>query len=179
MSFDPGSERLGVALLKGDKESTKIKPPEYVYSDYFAFPRTINECRQKYQEYRLSLIQHWAEEATYLFASHSPDEIVSETVPVVGGGNFVAATVSQLAATAITAIQTIAAHTGIPFTQIGATTVKARIGGSNKATKVKVRNGVIKLFPQLAERKSDWVKIFEEPDAIAIGAAYLGCRVDW
>lgn len=102
---------------------------------------------------------------------------MSEIVPVVGGGNFVAATQSQLAATAVTTFQGIAVDRGYEIKQIGATTIKKKIGGKQKATKVGVRNGVIELLPILVDHKKQWTKIFEEPDALAVGLTDLGYSI--
>lgn len=173
LAIDPGAERLGWALLESDLSEDVInKPPRLLDSGVFALKRAVNESKKEpFQKYRLRLIHYWARRN--MFGVY-PDVLVSEIVPVVGGGNFVAATQSQLAGTAITVIQARASQRRIPIEQIGATTIKAQIGGNKKATKVQVRNGVFTILPETKARKSEWTKIFEEPDAIATGLAYLG-----
>lgn len=183
LAIDPGAERLGWAVLEGDRsESIENKPPTLVETGVFGLKRQVNGSKKEpYQEYRLRLIDYWVKRAIdVLYAQqrdlplHSPSVLVSEIVPVVGGGNFVVATQSQLASTAVTVLHTVARQHQIPVEQIGATTIKARIGGTKKATKVQVRNGCFTIMPELKEFKSDWTKIFEVPDAIATGLTYLG-----
>lgn len=174
MAFDPGAERMGWAVIS---ETPKNKPPKWSGSGYFGLKRERNEGKpEPYHEYRLRLLAFWIHKAPELFERYQPNIVVSEIVPVVGGGNFVAATQSQLAGDAITVVQVAALQASLDITQIGANTVKARIGGSKKATKVGVRNGVLKLMPQLENRKSQWVKMFDESDAIAIALTHLGYK---
>ena len=81
---------------------------------------------------------------------------------------------------AMSNVRALAIERGIPVHQIGATTVHKRLVGKRpkgkKITKVQVRNGVIKLLPELEHRKRDWVKHFDEPDAIAVALAFLGYK---
>jgi Holliday junction resolvasome RuvABC endonuclease subunit len=177
LGLDPGAARMGFACLApGDEAENKV--PIYLGSGFLGLERQSNGKKQEpYQEYKLRLIHHWVEKSNHLLDMFEPDEVVSEIVPVVGGGNFVVATQSQLAATAITTFQAVAVQRKVPIRQVGATTVKARIGGKKDATKVGVRNGVIQLIPELAERKSNWTKVFEEPDALAITLTHMGFRI--
>lgn len=168
--------RQGWAVVS--KEDGKNKPPYWHASGYSGVVRlSKGKKAEPYQQWKLRIIDCWADEAVRLLNTYQPDVVVSEIVPVVGGGNFVAATQSQLAAAAITTVQAIAVDRGYKIVQIGATTIKKRVGGSKTATKVGVRNGVMKLIPYLADRKKMWTKIFEEPDAIATALTYLGCSV--
>lgn len=169
LAFDPGAERMGFCCL--ESETDKSKPPRVFGSGYSGVHREDNE---QYQVYRLRLVSFWVTRAQELFTSFSPEEVVSEIVPVVGGGNFVVATQSQLASTAITTVQAMADLHSIPVSQVGATTVKAKIGGHKKASKVAVRNGVFKIIPKTKVRKPEWTKIFDESDAFAIGLMKLG-----
>lgn len=180
LAFDPGAERMGWCALERDGKRFKSKPPEKMGLGHFGVPRKPNESSDKktdYQPYRLSLLDLWIEQTPTLLERYEPDEIVSEIVPPVGGGNFVVATQSQLALCAITAIQVIAKQHGIPVHQVGATTVKTRIGGHKKATKVKVRNGVFTVMPELESFKKEWTKMFDVSDAVAIGLTYWGYDV--
>lgn len=176
LSFDPGAERMGWCALERDKESGKNKPPEYLGLGHFGLQRKVNGSSVPYHEYRLKLIDFWISKTPELLNSYRPDAIVSEIVPVVGGGNFVAATQSQLAATAITVVQIVAKQCEIPVVQIGATTVKKRIGGKGKATKVAVRNGVINIMPELEDFRKEWTKMFDVSDAVAVGLAFWGYK---
>lgn len=176
LAFDPGAERCGYACIEGKPRSSN---PALIGSGIFGLARTVNNegKREEYQKYRLRLIEFWTREAEWLLDSYRPDEVATEIVPVVGGGNFVVATQSQLAATVVTVIQAVCFQKSVPVTQVGATTVKAKIGGSNKATKVKVRNGVLNLMPEQQIRAEGWKKVFDESDAFAIALTRLGYRV--
>jgi Holliday junction resolvasome RuvABC endonuclease subunit len=168
LSFDPGAERMGWASIEADDTGL-----HYHMSGLIPIPRG----KMKPQEYKLDLIATVAYWTPTLFDLTEPDAVVSETVPSVGGGNFIAAAQSYMANTAIVTVQAIAFTGGYPVFQIAANSVQSKIAigrTGRKVTKVQVRNGVIKLFPELEDRKRDWVKVFEEPDAIAIGAAHLG-----
>lgn len=173
LSFDPGAERMGYAVLEQDKNKD-IKKLGYGQLGVTR-QRNKQNKQEAYHDYRMKVIDFWLAEAPILINSFSPDIIVNEIVPVVGGGNFVVATQSQLASTAITIVQAVAKQNGIPVEQIGATTVKAKIGGGKKATKVAVRNGVFKIMPELEVHKKEWTKVFDISDAFAIGFTYLGC----
>lgn len=180
LALDPGAERQGWIVLEGS-ERHKIKPPIHHALGYFGVPRNLKGSKDKkdntpYQEYRLSVLDLWNEQTPILIERYEPDEVVSEIVPPVGGGNFVVATQSQLALCAITCVQVNAKQLGIPVYQIGATTVKANIGGNKKATKVAVRNGVFKIMPDLEIFKKEWTKVFEVSDAAAIGLTHMGYK---
>lgn len=159
LAFDPGAYRMGWAVVETG--------PVYVASGIVGVERGPTEL---YQHYRLRLITHWSI-VTDSFLKHKPDVVVNEIIPTRG---FNDASQALLAAAALTAMQAIAVDRGYKCEQIGATTVKARIGGSNKATKVKVRNGVFEQLPELKPRLKDWRKVFDESDAIAIGLTHLG-----
>lgn len=174
LSFDSGAARMGWASVGLAAGLYQMQVPYYHMSGVLPLERE----GKKFQEYRKDLIAELCESIPVLFDFVNPDEIVNETIPAVGGGNFVAAAQSYLANTAITVVQTLATQAGIPWRQIGATTVQAQIAigrrKGSKTTKVMVRNGVIAYLPELEPRKSNWVKIFDEPDAIAVGLAALG-----
>lgn len=177
LGLDPGAARGGYACVAQPEEGEN-KPPISLGSGYFCVPRGSNGSKQEpYQQYKLGVIRAWVPWAHYLLDEFEPDVVVSEIVPVVGGGNFVVATQSQLAAAQINTVHAVAYDRGYTIKQVGATSVKAKIGGAKNASKVKVRNGVIEIIPDLAERKKDWVKVFEEPDSLAIALTELGYSV--
>lgn len=159
-ALDPGALRMGWAVVETG--------PKYIKSGIIERPRPEDEA---YQDYRMRLIIFWAFQMDSFLKVYSPDLIVNEIIPTRG---FNDASQSLLAASALTSAQAIASYRGYKCSQIGATTVKAKVGGSNKATKAKVRNGVLDLLPELLPRKKDWTKVFDESDAIAVGLAYLG-----
>jgi Holliday junction resolvasome RuvABC endonuclease subunit len=148
--------------------------PRYVDSGIFGISRADDES---WQDYKLKLTEFHTERAVYLVTIYEPDALVSEIIPAIGGHNFKAATQEQLAQAAISGVHAVAFICGVPVYQIAANTVKKRIGGAGGATKVKVRNGVMTLLPVLQPRKKEWVKIFDEPDGIAVGLAWSGYEV--
>lgn len=167
--IDPGAERCGWAVLETG--------PTYVASGLLYFPRE----KEDFQPYRLALEAITWERAGVLLDEYEPTILVNETIPAVGGGNFVVATQSYLANVACTTIHAAAIDVGVPVAQISARTVQTAMAGKKKQgqkiTKPQVRNGVIALLPELKPRIKDWVKVFDECDAIGIGLAYLGYSV--
>lgn len=134
---------------------------------------------EKPQVYRVELVKEVTASFDALLELTQPDYVVNEIIPSVGGGNFAAAGQSYLANTAVTVCQAVATLRGVPFVQIAANSVQAKIAVGRKGrkiSKVQVRNGVIQLLPELADRKKDWVKVFDEVDAIAIGLVELGFK---
>jgi Holliday junction resolvasome RuvABC endonuclease subunit len=177
LAFDPGAKRMGWACIE---ETAKNKPPQYHGSGYFGLERRVNGSKpEPYQDYRLRLVEFWIKKAPVMFSRYKPDVVVAEIVPPVGGGNFVVATQSQLVSGAITVVQTMALLDDLVLGQIGATSVKKKVGGSGKATKVAVRNGVFKLMPYTEIFRKQWrdEDIFDISDAFAIGLAHLGYDV--
>ena len=169
LSYDVGAERMGYACLEGDGETA----PVYIESGITKTPKGSME----YQEYKLHLIEQWTWLAPAQFVRYEPDLIVAETMPAVGFNNAVQA---ELAKAAIITVMAMAFERDIPVYQIGASTVKRLIGGSGKATKVKVRDGVIGFLPELAPRRMEWQeskKTMDEPDALGVGLAQLGYSV--
>lgn len=168
LAFDVGAKRMGACVLEGDG----IQEPKYIWSSILGLDK---EEDQTYQEYRLELIQYWSSVGEKLIDIHQPNLLASETIPLIGAGS--ASQQSVLAATAITAIQTIAFQRDIPIKQIAAVTVKTRIGRVKTATKPVVRDGVIDLIPSVANRKKDWTaskKGFDESDAAGVALTSLG-----
>lgn len=169
LSYDTGAERMGWSVLEGDGATA----PTYIDSGIAKFPRH----KKDFQPYKLDLIQHWTYLAPYHINTYKPDAIACEILPAVGGGNFVAATQSELAKAATVTVMAMAFERDIPVYQVAAVTVKKRIGGKQGATKTQVRNGVIDFLPVLEPRKFEWTdakKTMDEPDAIAVGLVQLG-----
>lgn len=169
LAYDSGALRMGWAVLEGDGETA----PVYIDSGI----QTFAQGKLKFQPYKLKLIEHWTVLAPAMFHRYLPDFVVCETVPAVGFGNAVQA---ELAKAAITTVMAMAYERRIPVYQIAAVTVKKQIGGNQRATKVKVRDGVIQLLPELAPRRMEWQdskKTMDEPDALGIDLAKLGYSV--
>jgi Holliday junction resolvasome RuvABC endonuclease subunit len=173
LAFDPGAKRCGWACL----DDHSHVGPDLAGSGVFGLERRLNgKKKEEFQKYRLRLLPFFVESVGDLIDEYAPQEIVTEIVPAVGGGNFIAATQSELAKVLVTVVQVIAYLEGIEISQVSAGTVKRNIGGKKDATKVAVRNGVFKFLPELAERKGEWTKLFDEPDAIAVGLCHLGYK---
>lgn len=167
LSFDPGAKRMGWAVLEDGWTE-----PVYVASGVeWVEPLVEGWPTQRYAHH---LREYWVTRAQELFNEYQPDVVANETLPTTGFGSGAAGVQSILAGGAISAVQVMAIIYELPVTQVAAVTIKARIGGKKTATKVKVRDGVFNLLPELASRKKEWVKIFEEPDAIGVGLVALG-----
>lgn len=170
LAFDPGAKRCGWSVL----EEAESKPA-FLYIDS-GIAGIVRGKKEAYQEYRLRLVNYWVIKTETLLTRYEPDHIIAEIVPAVGGGNFVVATQSQLALCVVTTIQAVAVWEGIEFSQVAAGKVKRNIGGVKDASKAKIRNQVLDIFPGLADRRKEWMKTFDEPDAIAIGLHKLGYK---
>ena len=94
----------------------------------------------------------------------------------MGGGNFVAATQSELAKTALLVIEVTAIRMGIEVQRLAANTIKKSLTGSAKASKVKVRDVVLEVFPDLLPRKRELTIVADESDAIGTGLVALGYK---
>jgi Holliday junction resolvasome RuvABC endonuclease subunit len=164
LSLDPGAKRCGWAVLAGNG----VDAPHYLDSGIHGLE---TYTRESYHAYRLRLIEDFSMWTVKTLSEHEPDIVVSEILPVKGFSDMSQA---LLAATAITSVQTIASNQRYPVAQIAAVTVKCQIGGSQRATKVKVRNGVVHFLPHVKDFASHWTKLFDEPDAIGVGLAYMG-----
>lgn len=168
LAVDPGAERLGYAALWLEESAVGSAG-----SGIIGLKRGSEE---EYQTYRLRLISKFEQEATLLINAFQPELVVNETIPPVGG-NAANQIQRQLALTALTAFQTVAVQHGLELKQVAASTVKAKIGGNRKAGKVAVRNGVFKVMPSTQIFKKQWVGVFDESDAFAVGLTHLGFNV--
>jgi hypothetical protein len=174
LAFDPGADRMGYALLETG--------PKEVMSGMDLMPGSGIKGVEKqedetYQAHRLRIIAYWAHTTNDFIKEFKPDIIASEIVPPTGGnvGNVIH---RQKAMAAITAVQVVAIQSGIEIKQIAASTIKKNIGGSGKATKVAVRNGVIQLLPSVERFKPEWKKVFDHSDAFAVGLTALGYKIE-
>lgn len=158
LSFDPGATRMGFALLESG--------PKYLDSGIIGLSRDNDE---KYHAYRLRLIHFWANQSAKMFRKMKPDVVVSEIVPIKG---FSDPSQAYLAGAAINTVHAIASIKKIENHVVSAASVKVAVA-KHKATKAQVRDGVINLLPALEARRKGWTKIFDEPDAIAIGLCFM------
>lgn len=172
LAIDPGGERLGWAVVEGTGESSFA--PTLHGSGILINPR---DEKEPWQEYKLRLIKRMVAQTNWLLTFNTFEAAVGEIIPATGSENYNRGTQGQLAGIASVSMYAILNDKGYEVSQIGATTVKKNIGGAKDATKVKVRNGVFELIPTTKVRFKEWTKIFDEPDAIAIGLAHLGYKV--
>lgn len=173
LGIDGGAERLGWAILEHGTDG-----PIYIDSGLVKMPRGTTEFQQYRAELEHAYVHALTQPGSVLDQRSEPvDALVNETVPAVGSYR---GTQMYLVNVAMSNVRALAIERGIPVHQIGATTVHKRLVGKRpkgkKITKVQVRNGVIKLLPELESRKRDWVKHFDEPDAIAVALAFLGYK---
>lgn len=161
LAIDPGAKRLGYSVF--DK-----KHKELICSGILGLDRA-KDSDISYQDYKICLIEYYMRHIPLLIKKFNVDELIIEIVPVKGNFNDG----SQLALAAVSATCVIAASYIVPqkvdITQVAASTVKKRLTGNGRATKVMIRNKVLELYPYLLDRKEDFKKIFDEIDAIAIG----------
>lgn len=165
LALDPGAKRLGWAVLYTKADGS----PGYVNSGIWSCEREDGEAYQAYRLRAMKEVSVWANQMVIRFPT--PINVVSEILPVKGFNDMGQA---YLALSVVSAITGIYMSHGYKVSQIGATTVKARIGGTAKASKVRVRNGVWQLLPELQSKASEWKKVYDESDAIAIALTHLG-----
>lgn len=112
----------------------------------------------------------------------NPDVIFSEYIPVGKlGAN------QELVIAAVTVCKAVAYSAGVEWRDIAASTVKKQLTNDGRATKVKVRNAVFEIFPEVAlrhavlkaEQKAAGEKAsglpFDTTDALAM--AIIGARI--
>ena len=172
LAFDPGADRMGYALLETGPKEVMSGVEVHPSSGIKGVEKNEGET---YQDHRLRIIEFWAHTANSFIEEFKPDIIVNEIVPPTGG-NIANLIHRQKAMAAITAVQVVAIQSGIEIKQIAASTIKKNIGGSGKATKVAVRNGVLELLPTTERFKPEWKKVFDHSDAFAVGLTALGYK---
>lgn len=161
---------MGWAVLQ-----TRLGEPSLVASSYALLERND----QDYQPYRERLLNYWTRRTASLLNEYKPDKVVTEIVPPVGFGQSGGNIQAQLATAAITAVQVVTLVFEIPLEQISATTMKKKLTGNGRATKPKIRDGVLKLLPSLESRRKEWTgakAIWEETDAMGVGLVALGYK---
>lgn len=171
LSIDPGAERCGWAVLDVDDHGVSA----HVDSGILQFRRE----GMVFQEYRVKL-----EEASWfrfdsLLTEYAPSVVVNEIIPSVSSSsNFVLAGQSYLANTVVSVLHVCAVFHSIPVAQISAREVQSKIvlekRKDQKISKQQVRNGVLHSLPEIAHKKSEWIKSkhWDESDALAIGLVF-------
>jgi hypothetical protein len=171
LAFDPGANRMGYAAIDLGPKEVKSK------TDSSGIGGLDQNKDETYQDHRLRIIEYWAHFAQNLISEFKPDIIANEIVPPTGG-NMANMIHRQKAMAAITTVQVIAFQNNIPIKQVAASTVKKAIGGSGKATKIAVRNGVFELIPSTERFKNEWKTVHDHSDAFAVGLTVLGHKIE-
>lgn len=178
LGIDPGAVRLGFGIVSGDDGEWELHDS--------GVDGVEREEGEGFQPYRKRLIDHWAVEfgkaLDHMIEQVGVDQIMVtfEALPGQSGSKGFSgggAVQGELAKTAAAACQALCADRGVRWRVVGATTVKKDVTGNGKATKVGVRNAIIKVFPQLEDRKKELTgKGADESDGIAIGLWSAGYR---
>lgn len=166
LGIDPGALRLGWACIDADGD-------DYVLAGSGIMGLERYE-KEPFAHYRMKLIHYWVKEFAKLDVMNASEWYI-ERLPAVGGGNFIAATQSELAKTALTVIEALAHLHDRRVIELESSHIKSRLTGNGNATKVRVRNEVIQVFPELWPRKKELTDVADESDAIGIalvGAGY-------
>lgn len=139
LGIDPGMIRLGFALVEKHEEDINIGPYALI-----AHPR---DEKENYNPWINRGINQIVNEFPVLLSLTQPDIIVAETIPVGKLGSN-----SESAVAAITSCKVIAFQWGLPWRDIAARTVKKHFVGDGDATKARVRNKALAMYPSLQEK---------------------------
>lgn len=166
VGLDPGAARLGAACVERDGDDYTL-----VWSDVLGIERGASE---DYGDYRRRLIEYWLEPKIFLPRTRTESIVVNERLPAIHTrGQF--STQPLLAQVALACIHFWLSEREFSWSEIGANTVKKAVTGNARATKVGVRNGVLKVFPELDQHKKEWPA--DRWDAIAIALAGVKYKV--
>ncbi len=183
LAIDPGAERMGWAIM----DRIDGNNPTVFESGFLGIERRTKrrgfKTDEPFQEYKLRVINYFVHKSTWIFHKFPLTKMVNEILPATGGGNFIAATQSELAKTALTVLHARATERLVTIVQIGATSIKTVIGGKKDASKARVRNGVIErldddvLIQTLKTETTGGSPIWDRSDAIATGFTYFEQKV--
>lgn len=172
LSIDPGAKRFGWAVIDFDIDEDVKYQPSYVSSGVIGLDRTVDDT---YTAFKNKLIEYFIPEIDSLLNEYEPDLVVFEWLPLVNVKGNLGQRVLGFAA-AVTA-QVLLIQKKIEYKEIGATSVKATLCGTNRATKTQIRNHILGAFPQLEPRRKELAA--DETDAIAIGLAWMAKGTTW
>jgi crossover junction endodeoxyribonuclease RuvC len=132
LGLDPGLEHLGFGVVDTNPFGlTQMgivpnpKDPLLLYNE------NLNKA-----------IENIAVQFQRIIMLYDPNEIAAEIVPVGKLGSRSETTVAS-----ITVCKTLAFTYGIPWTDYGANTIKNTVTGDGYASKAKIRNAILQLFP--------------------------------
>ena len=171
LGIDPGMKRLGLAIVERDSKGNIVLLTHGLIHN----PRDT----LSYNDYLNESIHEIVVDFSRFLGLTTPDLIVAERVPP---GKLRAS--SELVFCAVTTCKVIAYQWDIEWKDIAANTVKSIVAGEGNASKVKVRNAVINLFPKLGdhhkkmkeEQKQLGEKLIGLPQDVfdAVAVAYTG-----
>lgn len=168
IGIDSGAKKCGFACISNTwAEEVGLS---LIWADSIGQEAEVGE---KYGEHRRRLVGDWTNFLAGLFDEWTPSLVVCETVPITGAAN---ASGQRLKALMVVVVaQVLCVQRGIVFTEVGANTVKKCLTGNGLATKPKIREAVIDVFPELAERRKEMIQEPDISDAVAValtGAGY-------
>lgn len=177
LGIDPGLAKLGWGSVSLEGEDLALG-----LSGLIAHPREDSPFNQYLNEGILQI----TEKFPVILSCVRPDVIYGEIVPSGRLGSR-----SELVVASITACKVIAFQWGIEWRDIAANTVKKVVTGDGTATKARVRNAVLEVFPNIEENHKKMKKEQKEAgvkrpegipqdtfDAIAIALAGLRTHGD-
>ena len=170
LGLDPGLLRLGIAGIETHGDEIKL-----ITYGFISHTRNSNSS---FNEHLNLGIRQIVDQFPRILNEIHPVLIISELVPPGRLGKN-----SELVIAAITTCKVIAFQWGIVWKDIAANTVKKEITDDGRASKVKIKNAVLDLFPEMidhhARLKKDQKKKGERSvgivqdtfDAVAIAVA--------
>lgn len=167
LGIDSGAKRCGLSFIDTNLEGDGL-------TLHFAGAMGQEaDLKEKYGEHRRRLVRFWTDNLAALFDAWGPTIVICETVPITGAAN---ASGQRLKALMVVVVaQVLCEQRDIRFLEVGANTVKKRVTGIGDATKPKVREAVIEVFPELADRRKEMTATPDISDAVAValvGAGY-------
>ncbi len=164
LGFDVGAKYMGWAVVQ-----TFAGIPQLEGYGLAGLEELPNDT---FGTYRKRLIEYWLHTFPELVVEYSPDLFASETIPLVSNGGKFDNLQRVKGLLAITVCQALAYMDDKQWREIGANTAKKYVTNNDKATKVAVRNAVIKVFPELEPEK----KTINPNVTDAIAVALTGAR---
>jgi len=140
LGFDPGMERLGFGIVDTD-------PFDLTYMGVIANPP---DHTKGWNENVDAGIKNITEQFPRIMMLYDPQVIVSELLPPGKLGSR-----SETTRAAISTCKAMAYLYGIPWINYGANTIKETIAGDGTASKARVRNAILELFPQWKIKHQD------------------------
>jgi Holliday junction resolvasome RuvABC endonuclease subunit len=171
LGIDPGMKRLGLAVVERNEKGNIVLLTHGLIHN----PRDVSS----YNEYLNKSIHEIVVDFSRFLGLTNPDIVVAELVPP---GRLRAS--SELVFSAITVCKVLAYQWDIEWRDVAANSVKCTVVADGNATKAKVKNAMITMFPRLADshqkekekQKNEGVKPMGLPQDVfdAVAIAYTG-----